>query len=511
MKVYDVYDSSFESIMATWRILRYKPYEPEGNKIQVEFEYRDTLRLNENVKFIRIFNLLTNESIAEKIIKNEPLDLSFGYIKNLNLKKIEKLCGNQLIFPSFKAEYACFDGSTSFDHAVIGDGEISFKNAVFGNGDTSFFQAKFGHSDISFYNVDFQRGSVSFAESVFGDGDLTFEYAIFGHGNAAFTGADFGKGDVFFGGAVFERGEVIFTDTKFGRGNVNFDYTLFGDGNASFDNAKFDYGTILFDHADFQKGEATFLNTDFGMGEVFFKETQFHEGTLDMSKAIGEKITFENCQFNNHDNLSFDNVKHLKLIGCINNKTLKISGANKISLKDTINLGYLYYDWDKNKVAAAIRENDDTVAEKVIQFSLLKQNYHKIGAYESEDSAFVEYMRCRRAVLGSKVLKGLDKLIDTIGVYGTKPGRVAATMMIVWFVFGIAFMILDAFGGAFTQGIGESWINGLYFSGVTFLTIGYGDIAPLLVATKILAPIEGVMGLFLMSYFTVSVVRKTLR
>ncbi len=510
MKVYEIGDHSFESQMATWRILKYKPSVPVNQVIEVEFEYRDTLRLNENTRFKRKFHYATNEDVAEKIMKGQSIDLSFTYINNFNMGVIEALCNGPIVFPSFLAEYACFDGQTNFDHAVIGDGEISFAHSVFGNGDTSFFQTKFGHSNISFYNVDFQRGAVSFAEAVFGDGDLTFEYAIFGWGNAAFTGADFGKGNVYFGGTTFERGEVIFTGAKFGKGNVYFDYTKFGDGNAHFDHAVFEEGDVFFDHADFQKGEVLFAKTDFGVGRVTFDEVRFGSGNLEFTGALADKVIFHNCKLENHDRLKFINVNDLKLNGCIINRTLKITGAAVLSLKDTINLGYIYCDWGKNKVAKAINDNEDTIREKERQFSLLKQNYNKIGSYEFEDSAFVEYMRCRRGSMKSPGLKSLDRLVDLIGVYGTKPSRVALTMLIVWTIFGCLFAVLDS-NGALAYDQVQNWINGFYFSAVTFLTIGYGDIVPSVPLTKVLAPVEGMIGLFLMSYFTVSVVRKTLR
>ncbi len=510
MKVYEIGDHSFENQMATWRILRYKPSPPMGKVIEVEFEYRDTLRLNDNIKFIRKFHYATNESIAQKILENQTLDLSFNYINNFDIEIIKNLCNQEMVFPSFMAEYACFDGKTSFDHAMIGDGEISFANSIFGNADTSFFQTKFGHSNISFYNVDFQRGAVSFAEAVFGDGDLTFEYAIFGWGNAAFTEADFGKGNVYFGGTTFERGEVIFTGTKFGKGDVYFDFTKFGDGNAHFDHAIFEEGNVVFDHCDFQKGEVSFEETNFGKGELIFDEVKFGGGNLDFTGALADYVVLNNCKLENHDKLKFKVVNNLKVHGCIINRTLKITGAAVLSLKDTINLGYIYCDWEKNKVAVAINKNEDTIREKERQFSLLKQNYNKIGAYEFEDRAFVEYMRCRRGSMKSTVLKTLDRTVDLIGNYGTKPGRVAITMLIVWAIFGCIFAALDI-RGALTYSQMFSSVNGFYFSAVTFLTIGYGDIVPAVPLTKVLAPVEGMMGLFLMSYFTVSVVRKTLR
>ena len=50
----------------------------------------------------------------------------------------------------------------------------------------------------------------------------------------------------------------------------------------------------------------------------------------------------------------------------------------------------------------------------------------------------------------------------------------------------------------------------LYFSAITFFTVGYGECSPLGLF-KIIAPLEGGVGVFLMSYFTVAFVRKILR
>jgi hypothetical protein len=49
-----------------------------------------------------------------------------------------------------------------------------------------------------------------------------------------------------------------------------------------------------------------------------------------------------------------------------------------------------------------------------------------------------------------------------------------------------------------------------YHSAITFFTIGYGDHYPH-GAARIISSIEGFMGVFLMSYFTVAFVRKVLR
>lgn len=49
-----------------------------------------------------------------------------------------------------------------------------------------------------------------------------------------------------------------------------------------------------------------------------------------------------------------------------------------------------------------------------------------------------------------------------------------------------------------------------YHSAITFLTIGYGDHYPY-GSIRWMSGLEGFIGLFLMSYFTVDIVRKILR
>mgnify|MGYP006452504657 FL=1 len=56
----------------------------------------------------------------------------------------------------------------------------------------------------------------------------------------------------------------------------------------------------------------------------------------------------------------------------------------------------------------------------------------------------------------------------------------------------------------------DKGLNSFYFSAITFFTIGYGECVPTGLL-KIISPIEGFTGVFLMSYFTVAFVRKILR
>jgi hypothetical protein len=52
-----------------------------------------------------------------------------------------------------------------------------------------------------------------------------------------------------------------------------------------------------------------------------------------------------------------------------------------------------------------------------------------------------------------------------------------------------------------------NWKNAIYYTIITFTTVGYGDIVPVGVS-KIISGIIGVIGIFVMSSFSVSLVKK---
>jgi hypothetical protein len=111
---------------------------------------------------------------------------------------------------------------------------------------------------------------------------------------------------------------------------------------------------------------------------------------------------------------------------------------------------------------------------------------------------------------------GETLVFDQIGHYATNPLRVLVSMAISFVFITLLYVFLIAVGlGDIVSSVGDPdhlplVTKSIYHSAITFLTIGYGDYYPSGVI-RWLSGIEGFVGLFLMSYFTVAFVRKVLR
>lgn len=96
------------------------------------------------------------------------------------------------------------------------------------------------------------------------------------------------------------------------------------------------------------------------------------------------------------------------------------------------------------------------------------------------------------------------------GRYGEKPHYIIAWSSVMVTIFGILYGIGQGVDGVGDDGFINASRNYLYFSLVTFTTLGYGDLKPL-GWWRIVAGLEAVLGAFSMSYFVVSWMRKVTR
>lgn len=490
------------------------------------------------------------DDVYKMIMNYLDINLNHTYIKDFDYSN--NVIGSKPML-NFTAINAFFDGEVDFTEANFGDRNVSFRDANFGDGNVTFVSTNFGEGTIDFSGVKIRDGNVSFREANFGDGNVSFLTTEFGEGDVDFTEADFGDGNVIFFGANFGEGDVDFWDTKFGEGDVTFSGAKIGDGRIAFFNANFEEGYLDFSIANFEGGEVFFLNVKFG--DVSFEGCSI------------KNLDFDTSIFNNYSDLRLLSCEYLAFINCTFRDIIDMRNTSdlevyikSLNLRNSKNLGKIYMEWNKKLISKQYyidkynNQRKTNFKEKADQYRLLKENFHSLGQYDDEDSAYVGYKRCNMLAklfgqcTGSKVTKVVSiiwawltilprwLITDFIGKYGTSPGRVVLTMLFTLIGFGLLYYntkglswdrnLYDFTDSLFLQFSAiVSWINNILstnidskelfmcfnHSAITFLTIGYGNTYPKTSQVATFSAIEGFMGMFLMSYFTVAFVRKVLR
>jgi len=97
-------------------------------------------------------------------------------------------------------------------------------------------------------------------------------------------------------------------------------------------------------------------------------------------------------------------------------------------------------------------------------------------------------------------------ILDITCGYGYKPERGFYFLFGVWLIFSIFYTLISFFkgyglkiDGTEVSGFKNILLYALYFSAITFTTVGYGDVVPIDWLTRILASIEAILGVSIMA------------
>ena len=150
----------------------------------------------------------------------------------------------------------------------------------------------------------------------------------------------------------------------------------------------------------------------------------------------------------------------------------------------------------------------------------LRKHAEMTGHFDEAGHFFVREMIMRRYQMRLwSVERFFSKAVDLFCGYGERPFRVVICSLLL--IFGCA-LLFFATGVAEVGGVSgydgqvgtadnlENFLNILYFSVVTFTTLGYGDISPVGIA-RLIAAIEAFLGTFVMALFVVVFVKKMTR
>jgi len=131
------------------------------------------------------------------------------------------------------------------------------------------------------------------------------------------------------------------------------------------------------------------------------------------------------------------------------------------------------------------------------ELTFLEKTYERHVLY---NQAFAQKHVHGAARLGAIVRWAGSLLQSWMWGYGEKPSRLALAMTANIFVFGTLQYWLRA-----VPGVG--WWDHVYFSGITFFTIGYGDLVPLAALPRLVSMLEGAAGIVTIGMLIASVTK----
>lgn len=512
------------------------------------------------------YGYLPKETIYEKIHRGEPVELNNVYVRDFSLREYKSkydIANSDLVpIKDWMAINAFFDASeeTNFEranftgdvthwiNAIFAHGNVNFMHARFEEGAVDFTQALFHVPEVNFRYVRFGGEQWLFKDTRFFTEVITFVNARFGKGQVSFAGANFGsarlrfqftrfEGDLSFEKARFRGKRIDFGKAEFGSGKLDFRLCDFGDSDLIFDESEFEGGKMRFVKARFGVGRVSFYMCQMGRCEVSFARTEFGSGKMSFHQSICRSLSFRDAHLNNFIDMRLKQCDELDLSGAIVRDIIDFTNEDGdvqfgvVNFKGVRTLGRFFISWKNNGVYEMIhRQKDVSFAQKAEQFRMMKEEFRRLGQYNDEDRAYLEFKRLElksrtRRVLKKSKLNALwlypftwcERLIfDTVGHYATNPVRVLVSMFIAYWLFTLTYVFLGHFTSAsIVSSIGDPdhlslFARSVYHSAITFLTIGYGDYYPS-GSIRWISSLEGFAGLFLMSYFTVAFVRKILR
>ena len=347
--------------------------------------------------------------------------------------------------------------------------------------------------------------------------------------------AEFGDGTKTFEKMKFNGPVLDFRRVMFGNGKIDFRRSLFGSGHVTFEESEIASGKMTFRLSKFEGGDISFRRMDFGPDEANFDHIDFGSRTISFESVIAGTISISNSDIHSTLDLRIKkaniiNLSESYLHSITDLNFLKIDALTQLNIEGARNLGKIIIDWRKNNVKQLILNQNASSASTSEQFNIIKDNFTKNGQYSDEDLAYVYF---KRYELASEKESSLSKskwpafliriafalrslVFDKMGLFATSPNRVFVSMLVAICIFAsiyVSFELMDL-GHIINSVDAHDKLDivdkSLYHSSITFFTIGYGDYYPTS-WNRLISAIEGWVGVFLMSYFTVAFVRKILR
>lgn len=183
--------------------------------------------------------------------------------------------------------------------------------------------------------------------------------------------------------------------------------------------------------------------------------------------------------------------------------------------------------WDKQIIQEREAEKSNILEEKIDLYQQAEEIYRNLrkttesdGLFETAGYFFQKEMQMRRKKMPKFSSRRLiSKVVDVSCGYGERPTRIISISIFSIFLFACIFFMTGLQGAnnilffSTSNNLNENiniFLDCLYFSVVTFTTLGYGDILPLGIS-KLFAGLEALLGGFVLAIFVVVFVKKMTR
>ncbi len=451
------------------------------------------------IKETKHYRVVDTEWVLDLVREQSEINLSNCYIENFNTSLIRMELGIHSSEPFYinmmPLNNVYFAGNTIFATLNF-KYDLEINECTFA-GELSFLKNKF-YGEVSIRNTHFASKLTSFRFNEFRR--FTMKYN------------SMEKIDVSMKNNHFKF-PFIFSDSVVRDGYIDMHYCTFDD-YFYLSNISNKRGTIILEKCEF-KNDFTVKEINSNYGHMHMIDMALGTTKCDIVDLDIGELVFKDAYFNTLTKLTIKKAITVELHDCfirdffhINLLDDRETSPLRISMSGTRNRGAIQVN-DIDLFRRAIKKSYELPKDKAATYLLLKENYSAQGNYDLEDQFHLEY-RSQLRKDKNLALKISHRLIELTTGYGTSPTRVLMSVVLTYVAFSLFYYYLMMTGDHFMiqEHIVPGFKSAFYFSAITFITIGYGDITPNSSAATLASVLEGVIGVISISIFTVTLARK---